>query len=129
MYELRWEENSRVFYVKFSGDLSLDELCECSASILNDYVDVGIAPVHMICDIGETTAFPKNVPILARETVAYLRHPNMGWLVFMSVENPVAKFVVSVLTQMVAVNSKNVKNLSEAMDVLRRADLSLLKIS
>ena len=129
MYELRWQEENRVFYVKFEGDLSLEELCECSVRILNEYVSIGNPPVHMICDIGEATAFPKNVPVLARETIAYLRHPNMGWITFVGVENPMAKFIVSVLTQMVSVNSKNVKTLDEAMDVLRRADLSLLKIS
>lgn len=129
MYELRWQEENRVFFVKFKGDLTLDELSECSKQILTEYVSMGHAPVHMICDIGEATAFPKNVPVLARETIAYLRHPNMGWITFVGVENQMAKFIVSVLTQMVSVNSKNVKTIDEAMEVLRRADLSLLKIS
>ncbi|MAU10249.1 MAG: hypothetical protein CL607_10535 [Anaerolineaceae bacterium] len=125
MYSIEWLIPSKVFYVKMWDSLTLDELIACNEIVRDKYLDAVDDKIHMVAEFKDVESFPRNLRDIKYATSIYTNHENMGWAVLIGFKHPLVKFLASVLTQMANMNMKTVADKTEALDVLRRIDLSL----
>ena len=65
--------------------------------------------------------------MLIKETVSYLQHPNMGWTIIVQEKaNPLAGFIVPVAAQATGMKMRQVKNVADGIEALRRLDQSVM---
>ncbi len=124
-YQINWHKQSRVLYVKLFGVLTDEESTEVS-NINTKHLNEGTAPVHIIADVNELEKFPTNL----RETSAfmqYLRNPSLGWVVVVGLSNNVlARFIVSVVSQVIRFHVTQRESIEEAMAFLEKQDATLV---
>lgn len=128
-YKTFWLEEGRVAYVEFIGAFSEDLITEMNMYVRDEFIERGQAPIHLIVDATGLTDFPRNVRVLKNSTQFSVDNAKVGWVILIGFENPLIKFVSSVIAQMFHLRFKQVKTFEDATDLLQRVDLSLKKIS
>ena len=123
-YGFEWHIPKRVLVLTVSGDVSMDDLAQFNQSMI-DNLEQGNAPVHLISIGHNIQRVPTNL-MLIKETVTFLQHPNMGWVVIVQEKaNPVTGFIVSVATQATGMKMRQVKNVPDAVETLKRLDQTI----
>lgn len=125
-YEITWYEQGRVAHVKVYGEFSLEEMHRSSQEIVADYLEKGQPPVHLLVDLLEMEKYPTQLNQVREANKIVMTHLAMGRLVIIGNMNPVVKFLASVVAQFSRIEHRIVATPEEAMEVLRRLDLSLM---
>lgn len=89
---------------RVTGNLSLDELKQLDYCIVRDYLNQAESLVHVFVDVREMKDFPRNL-IQVREAVKLsFKHSSMGWEILVGHQNPIVRFLASVVCQMSDIN-------------------------
>ena len=123
-YGFEWHIPKRVLVLTVSGDVSMDDLARFNQS-MTEYLEQGIAPIHLVSIGHNIQRVPTNL-MLIKETVTFLQHPHMGWIVIVQEKaNPVTGFIVSVAAQATGMKMRHVKNVADGLETLKRLDQSI----
>jgi len=124
-YQTFWYLDHKIAYLELIGDFSIEEMIESSKKVRDDFLDDSVKPTHLICDLRGLRGHPQRVKPILEASKIYLKHPAMGWVIFIGLENPVVSFLVTVITQITRTNFKAVSTLREAQDTLIHVDPDL----
>ena len=123
-FEMGWLEPGRVVFVKFRGEMTVEEIHEESQQLI-EYLDNGASPlVHSLVDLTTLDNFPINVGVLNRATVDSLRHPRLGWTVLIT-DNRMVKYLGAMVTGLSGVRYRTFTSLNEALTFLNEVDSTL----
>jgi hypothetical protein len=120
--EIQWSIPKRVIYARYYGDMTMDAIVQ-SMEDAKPYFAEGIPMVHYIMDVTEVNSFPK-LTELARG-LKYEQQDNLGWSIYVGAEG-IARFVISVTTQLAGSRFRLFDTLDEAMAFLTENDTSLV---
>ena len=127
-YRTYWLYSKRVMKLEIEGDISLEDLAGLDSEI-RGHLDEGTAPVHLISEVYKLGHVPVNI-MRIKNVVNYVKHPNLGWhLIVNRQPHSLTMFLASVATQAAGVKMHYVGSTSEAVEALRRIDLTLENIS
>ncbi|MCU0497888.1 MAG: hypothetical protein MUF87_11095 [Anaerolineae bacterium] len=118
----RWYIQNRVVYVIYRGAVLLEELDILALDLVQNYLDKGQAPVHMIIDIRELTTFPTHLGKVKQNADLYIKHPSLGHVLFIGVENPAIRFIASTIMQLARLNYYILKSQDSLPQVLLRIE-------
>ena len=123
-YEISWHLEKRVLMVKLFGVLIEQESNEVS-EINTRYLQEGIAPVHIIVDTNSLEKFPVNLRQNS-QYMAYLSSPALGWVIVLGLSNNMlARFAVTVISQVVKFKLAQRTTVEEAISYLESQDSTL----
>lgn len=121
--EFRWYIPNRVLYQRMYGEITLEELRGFNVESLQ-YVEQGQAPVHTLVDMREVTKYPMNL----REISSQLLNdpgPKLGWVMVIT-NNPVLRFLASVVVQVAKVRTGVFPSIDEALAFVAKRDETLI---
>lgn len=122
-YKIEWySEDKRVIYGEISGNLTLAEIREISATI-NQCLAEGFAPIHFMLDASRLDKFPTNIGVL-KEAVTFLGKTRLGWVVIIGGSSMMLTFA-QLLMQITPTRYRKVRSLDEALAFLSNVDISL----
>jgi len=123
-YQISWHLEKRILMVKMFGILTDEESTEISA-INSRHLQEGTAPVHIIVDTTGLEKFPTNLRQNS-QFMAYLRSPSLGWVIVIGLANNVlAKFAVSVISQVIHFQLSQRDSIADALRFLEGHDSTL----
>lgn len=123
-YQIAWHLEKRILMVKMFGLLTDEESSEIG-TINSQHLAEGIAPVHIIVDTTELEKFPTNLRQNS-QFMAYLRTPSLGWVIVIGLtHNVLAKFAVSVISQVIKFRLSQRDSMSDALTFLEGYDSTL----
>ncbi len=115
---------NRIVVLTLDGVFSVEAAQQFNAYMLA-HLTMHSATTHLIADITQARQMPSHIPEL-KGAFSYLRQPGMGWLIVVnSSPNPLANMLAAVITKAAGVNMRFAKTMDEALDALRRLDLTL----
>src|SRR5271166_1571023 len=117
-----WYVENRVGYTAVIGEMTIEDVRKMSVFV-QTCMDQGQAPVHIIVDLLQLQAIPKNVPEFIKE-FPRSGHPNTGWIIIIS-SNPALRYLASVAVQLTKSEFQMFATLLEARDFLSNIDLTL----
>jgi hypothetical protein len=127
-YEMSWTQEGRIAHAKIVDSISIQELEAYGQTLIDNYLERGQAPVHIISDARQMIHFPTNILKVKQLTQSWLKHPNMGWAIVVGKSNPMLNFLAAVVTQVISVKYRMVATPEEALAILRSFDPSLIVV-
>jgi len=128
-YQLSWYQQGRIAQSVLSGNISIEEMQAYNQELIDNYLNAGQAPVHIIADTQKMRQFPTSL-IKAKEiNEKWLRHPNLGWAVVVGNNNILLNFLAAAVTKVIGVNYRMVVTHEEAIATLHKIDPTLEQIS
>jgi hypothetical protein len=125
-YELKWYVPQRVVFVDNHDSLTVEQLGNFVADITRDFLDHGTPPIHVISDLTKMSTFPTQLGQVNTMAKDFMGHPNMGALILINTSNnPLVRFIGSVVSQITGVEFYIVKNFEDAVERLKRLDPNL----
>jgi hypothetical protein len=121
-FEITWYEKGRIVNARAVGNLSLEEIDGANRQII-EHVNQGQSPVHLFIDVTAVGKVPTNLNQM-KKSMDVLNNPNLGWAVLVGA-NPVARFLASVISQVMKIRFTIVSTMDEALSFLARQDTSL----
>lgn len=121
-----WLIENKVVYVKFVGEISVEEIGEAFAKSNALVLESEKPPVHFLHNWSEVTNFPKKLSEMRRLTKAVkgdLRR--IGWVVAFGTENRLIRFLGDVFFQLFRIRFRMFRTEKEAISFLRRMDITL----
>lgn len=124
MYTLSWHIPKRVILNRIVGNFGLEQMLECNAAI-TAMVEEGEGPVHLIVVIENVKSFPTQVNEIKRSTEAMMKHPDFGWIFFIGFDNPLTRFLSSLVSQVAHIQFQHLSSINDIDNALARVDQSL----
>lgn len=122
--QISWLLDRRVIFVKFTGEVTVEDLQSFNTS-MHEYLDLGQPPlVHIISDSSETNKFPINLGALNKVFFQQRPNPKMGWIVVITA-NRMLSFVSSMLAQLGKSRFRTFNTMQEAIAFLNDIDVTL----
>ena len=121
-FEITWYEKDRIVNARAVGNLSLEEIDAANRRII-ELVNQGLSPVHLFIDVGSVGKVPTNLNQM-KKSMEILNNPKMGWAILIGA-NPVARFLASVISQVMKIRFSIVSTMEEALTFLARQDTTL----
>ena len=126
-YELSWYLPKRIIHIHILGEMELSEV-EAMSHAAFALMEEGIAPVHILMDDAKGGRPPLSLKEL-KSRLEITQHASIGWIVGIGDADPVAKFLIPLLMKLVKLQYVRVKTIEEALEVLRKQDMSLQELS
>jgi hypothetical protein len=117
-FEERWFIENDAIYVRIYGDLNLEQTQDMVTALLDKTNASSAALVHVLLDIAELGAFPRNLAALNQITRPHLTHPKYGWALAFGQKTPVMQFVGNTLMQMTRTRFRMFLERDEAIEFL-----------
>ena len=118
-YEYSWYEHHNVLELKFTGDLSLEELRQLNTELL-EYYNQSQMSVTLIVDATDAKKLPNDLINIRLITQDVMAHPNSGPAIMVGFkQNAILKFLVNVIAQLISKQYKLVQSREEIDDVLQ----------
>lgn len=121
-HEISWYQEKRIILNRLIGSLDLETGTKASEAT-SQFLNEGIAPVHLIVDMTELKSFPTNITKVNTMN-QYLKNPALGWVIVVG-GNTLSQFLVNVLSQVIRFRVAQRPTLQQAVDFLRAQDQSL----
>jgi len=122
-YSLEWKIPRHILVLHVSGDISIEELGRFNQD-MNHYLDEGAEHVHLVSVGDNIRRVPTNL-MQIKENLTYIQHPKMGWTIIVQEKpNPLTGFIVSVASQATGMKVRQVKNVEDSLETLKRLDSS-----
>src|SRR5690242_8209805 len=120
--QLSWYLENRVILLSNHGEIKDQDLFDIDEPII-DYMNQCDAPlVHLIVDNRDGFNQPSAKSVTQ---VKFPKHPKMGWLIMVGVDNPIQKFVVAVGASFFKTRVRIFKTMDEAANFLNEVDSTL----
>ncbi len=124
-YTSEWQIPDRVILFQLGDTYTLEDAGRLNSHMLN-LLNQSTQLLHMLVDLVELRHYPLRLTEEVWAITLCLRHPQMGWLMVVNNgTNPMALFIASVVSKTTGVKMRFVKSQEEAMEILRRMDLTL----
>ena len=130
--QIYWRIPNRVLVMQYSGELSFEEFKTGVLAAHKMLAEADIPTnslVHVINDVSRTSATRRNWMQFSQVNSFMKSLPDQlitGWLVIVdSTPNPMASFIVSVVSQVTRTRFHVVTSMDEAIDYLSKVDLTL----
>jgi hypothetical protein len=118
---ISWYLDKRIVLVQYSGTLTSTELQTAIPETFR-MMDGGIPPLYMVIDVSAVEKFPMNLGELKRFTEA--KHPSLSWVGMVGM-NPLARFIISALSQFADLKIRPVNTVEEAVAYFSDIDNSV----
>jgi hypothetical protein len=119
--EVSWLIPQRVIYERFSGEVTLDDIRR-NSELVAPMMAEGIPLIHTIIDVAAVTSHPGLNEI--RNSTPMDTYDNEGWRILVGA-NAVARFVGSIILQLMKRRFRAYPTLEEALQFLENQDDSL----
>jgi hypothetical protein len=116
-YELSWYDAEKIVLSQFYGVLDIDGFHNFYVEMIDNYIEVGSPPVHVMADATHLEQVKPQVLELIK-TIRKERHPNTGWVVVYGT-NKYIRFLASVVFQMVDIKVRFTADEAEATNFLQ----------
>lgn len=116
-----WLLKGSVLYTYFSGDVTLDEILECSkeqARLVEQFPDQ--KSIHYIMDVLQVQEYPRNLAAL-RVYARPFTTKRAGWLILISTDF-FQQHLCNILTRIIGIKTQTCATLSEAYAFLQQID-------
>jgi hypothetical protein len=125
-YEIFWHTDRRIIQERFYGQVTLEEIREITNRYMTLIVD-GVMPVHTLVDVSSVTRYPSNLNNL-RELFDPDNDPGVGWILICGANNPLLRFLSSILTQILLrkLRMRLFYSIQEALEFLCEQDPTLI---
>ena len=121
-----WLIENKVVYVKFWGDISVEEIGVAFAKSNDLALASATPPVHYLHNWGEVTSFPRKLHELRRLTKNVKGDSRrIGWVVVFGTENMLMRFIADVFFQMFRVRFRMFLKSEDAIDFIKRIDTTV----
>jgi hypothetical protein len=120
-----WFIENRLIEVKFTGDITAEDLehgAKQVAVLLNQTTH---APVHVLHDYGAMTDFPRNLNLVRVVSKVSLSHPRRGWIVAHSIQQSLARFIATGAAHLSKAKIHILDTREQALTFLKRIDPAL----
>lgn len=124
-FELSWYIPNRIISVRLTGELDIDDV-EAMAMDVAEMLEEGHAPIHILLDDVDGGRPPISLNKL-KSKVELGTHPSLGWIVAIGEANPVAKFLIPLLMQVVKIKFVRHSTMETAIAFLEQRDISLIR--
>lgn len=124
-FRVEWLYRDRVIFEQLYGDVTIDDVAAVFDA-LQSHMDAGQAPIHIINDMRFLRKYPLNLRLI-RQALRGPASSKLGWLVVIHNDNPLIKFTVATIAQLMITNLRmcSVKTPEEALRFLLSRDPSL----
>ncbi len=117
-----WLVEDKLLFLNSWDKVNVDELMAMDAHI-GEMITNSPAPlVHGIHDHSKAQEIPSPKDLLK---VKAARHPRVGWLIFIGMDNKIMKFFLSVAGQSFKIRLRFMDTLEEALTFLQDVDMTL----
>lgn len=123
-FELSWYIPDRVIYIRTHGETGSQ--LELFAQELGNYVQQGIAPVHLILD--DTQTISMNMKIKGLQMAfknSHIDGEKLGWCTGVGDTNTIVKVMTPLFVTMLQIEYKRFDHLTQAIAFLRQVDMTL----
>jgi len=118
---VEWLEENRITLATLTGELTTDELLEINTRQY-DLIVNQTRRIHLIADVRELKKFPTQLSSFQRSTTSYLKLDTMGWVFIVGNNNPIFRFLASIVTQVSSIDMRQVDTIEEAIQHLNHID-------
>lgn len=122
-FEISWYIPQRIIHIHLLGELDLNAV-GAMAKAINHMMQEGVAPVHILLDDAKGGRPPISLTQL-KSQLEIAKSPLMGWIVGVGETDPVAKFLIPLLANIMNVHYSRVATIEDAIDFLVKQDMSL----
>lgn len=123
-FNIQWHTPQRVIYAHIWGQSSAEEAQQVAQRFQTLLDETTSGPVHLIIENSQLENIPTNLKGM-KETLVYLAHPHIGWVVGVAKPNPAVQFMEQFLIQNFKLRFHHADTLDEALHFLRLQDRSL----
>lgn len=120
-----WIVPKRLFVYYNYGITTRDEL-ENGMVLIQQYLNEGEAPIHVIIDMRQSVEVPKEIAYL-RKLINVYKHAQMGWVITLS-QNSLVNFINNILSNFIHIHYESCKTEQEAYAFLEKVEPSLAKL-
>ena len=122
-FRIEWFVEGRVIYIVNEGLLTAEDLHQQNNTI-SAMLDSGTPPIHIITNNTRLAQIPNRLQVLTGE-LRGLRHPSIGWMIFITSRNRVVRFLYRTLTRIFLLRYEQATSLEEALKILHEKDNTL----
>lgn len=113
---VEWLVENRVLYVRVTGSYDLN-VANQTVPQVKAMFDAVTEPIHVVCDMTDVTAIPKNI----REPIHRLQvlrdHKNLDWMIFVT-HNHALGFAGQIGARLIGLKYRAVNSMDEALNTL-----------
>lgn len=119
-YTIEWFQPDHVLKLQLIGTVTLDEAWQINTALV-DLLDQSESAIHLIADATPLENFPKNI-LEIKNTAAYMQHPKLAWIFFISKPNPLVRFFATAIAQVIGTRLRMVANDREALAIIGKIE-------
>ena len=124
-YSQSWLIEGAVALVIYSGNVTLSDVEQSADELLIRLHNSPRGIIHIMHDLGGVENYPTNVQQINRITRPLLSHKKVGWFVLYGQENPMMRFLITMIAQLARVQSRGFENYESAREFLQNIDADL----
>jgi len=128
-YRLSWYQKNRIVLAVMTGVYTVEEMQARNQELIDQYLERGQAPIHLISDARDMRQFPTSMIKVQQINESWLRHPNLGWTVIVGNGNILLNFLAAAITKAMGVKHRTVATHEEAIETLKKMDTTLNQIN
>jgi len=122
-FEISWYIPERVIFVRITGELDINAVEEM-AKAAREEIEIGIAPIHILLDDTKGGRPPISLNQL-KSRLEIAKNPSLGWIIGIGETDPVAKFLIPLLMNIMNISFTRVASIEDALKFLVKHDMSL----
>lgn len=123
--EVYWLVPDHVGYLKFIGDITIEELRDAANFWYDVLESTDSQLVHALHDGTPATSLPKNLNQVRAATNDALTHEHSGWTVSVGIGDSFMRFIALMVGKLTRMRQRILKDLDEGLVFLSEADESL----
>jgi hypothetical protein len=120
----QWIIPQRVIYVRWYGEITIADAQDANRNTAQ-FIEEGIAPVHMLRDDSAITKIPPVTPRQLLDALHAVRDPRFGWAVNIGHSNALVRTLTDLYSKFTRIRIHRAETLEEALNFLKQADESL----
>lgn len=124
--QIQWYAEKRVVYQRLYGNITLEDVRYVNQQSAV-YLSAGIPLVHVIVNLTEVEHFPTSLGTIREMLKAPSQKDATGWVLIYGADNPLLRFVASMVAQLAGekVRLRMVDDLAQAVEIIRQQDETL----
>lgn len=117
--ETSWFIPEKIILLRATGDLSTDDIIQSTEEGVALIESCSTPNVHVLFDTEELVSFTRDVFALSNAVQKLMGHPRYGWFVMFGRNDPIVRFITSIVTQVFKRHFKICMDRQEAVDFLQ----------
>jgi hypothetical protein len=121
-FRIDWLVEQHLVYINVHGVTTVDDLQAYDEYALRVLDNSPHPLVHTIYDYTHAQIVP---PLQATVKMKAGKHPNVGWVIFVNMQDIMTRFILSTASQVFRLRFRSFKTLEEALDFIQAVDSTL----